>query len=105
LSDHLPHDNADFTLEKNKSLAFLKSLFGGKEDSEWIGQESVDSEELDKEGAEPGVDPPMDVVIETNDNGKNEPDVEMEVPLEPSIPTAQHQTNLNDLFAPEEENG
>ncbi|TFK37040.1 hypothetical protein BDQ12DRAFT_699252 [Crucibulum laeve] len=51
-STALPDNNTDIALEKAQTFNLLYSLFGGKDDDDWVGRESVgsdvDEEELSK---------------------------------------------------------
>lgn len=116
----LPDNNTDVALEKNNSLNILASLFGGKDASDWVGRESVDSDidedELTKgnmmiDGAEGDFEVvPMDGGSDAED-AEEEEEVAMEVdatvpapiPAEPPTQKMQQATILKDLFAPRED--
>ncbi|KAF8075053.1 hypothetical protein FPV67DRAFT_1575346, partial [Lyophyllum atratum] len=117
--------NADIAAEKNHSLNLLASLFGNKNDTDWVGRESVGSDvdeaELAKrhqvviDGDDDGEDfeiVPMDADtadLQSEDEDEAEvADDEVEVPVPPPPPPAQTEkqqqaTKLKDLFAPREE--
>lgn len=111
----------DLALEQSQSLNLIKSIFGGKDETNWIGRESVGSdvgealeivregnndEDVDYEVVPMDVDeePVVDAVIddEEAENG-NEDEVEhiVEDPKKP--PPAP--SKLKDLFAPREDEG
>lgn len=115
----LPDNNTDIELEKSQSLNLLASLFGGKQESDWVGRESVgsdiDEEELTK-GQGMMVDHPDDdefeivpmdttrVSLETEESDR-EMDVEQPVSLPPPTQKQQQVKKLKDLFAPREDDG
>ena len=125
-----PHSSldADLTQEKQSSLSLLRSLFGARDDTAWIGRESVGSdiddeevERLKKEGGRsnigPGIDGdgnieevPKDVDLpgsETDEDGEMEMDVAevQEAAVGKQTEAPVQMTKLKDLFAPQEEEG
>ncbi|KAG6889795.1 hypothetical protein C0992_004060 [Termitomyces sp. T32_za158] len=119
-----PDNNTDIAAEKKQTLGFLASLFGDKDDADWVGRESVDSDmdeaqiairhrtvvEADDDGDFEIV--PMDAdatpVLPQKHSAKETPnelmDVETEVLVPPSSAKEKHgATKLKDLFAPREE--
>jgi hypothetical protein len=120
--------------EKLASLSLLHSLFGTRNDDDWIGRESVGSdidedevEQLKKEGGRGNVGPgiegdegieevPMDLdrsgrEVDISD-GDDEVEVEeaqeareQEAIVEQEVKAPVRMTNLKDLFAPREEEG
>lgn len=120
--------NTDITLEKKQTLDFLASFFDGKDDSDWVGRESVgsdiDEEELTKGDVLHAQDAAGDEdfeVVPQDTSVRNatiasidaEHDIVMDVdvlpvPVATPKPQTQQQkqvTNLKDLFAPREEEG
>lgn len=117
-------DDLDMTLEKVKSLDILKSLFGSRDESEWIHQESVSdvNEERPNRGSVgqgDGGDLGMEVEevpleVDTVRMVEWDPDSETSEPQEMHEPEvkqgsvttqATQATKLKDLFAPREEEG
>ncbi|KAG6852994.1 hypothetical protein C0991_007676 [Blastosporella zonata] len=127
----LPDDNTDIQTEKKLSLNLLASLFGGKQDADWVGRESVGSDvdetEISKrhrmvvDEAEDGDFEvvPMDADVagggafgsdneeeadEENVVADEAMEVEAEAPAPPPPTQKQQQvTKLKDLFAPRED--
>ncbi|KAF9458871.1 hypothetical protein BDZ94DRAFT_1300909 [Collybia nuda] len=121
----LPDNNTDVQLEKAQSLNLLASLFGGKDEDDWVGRESVgsdiDEEELakgqgmmiDDQNEDVGfeivpMDPTQRVPIEAggSDDGMEVEAVAAGSPTSAPSPPKQKQkqvTKLKDLFAPRED--
>lgn len=116
----LHDDNADVALEKAKSLNLLASLF--QDGTEWVGQESVDSD-IDEEALTKGDKIIADdddigfeiVPIETAERTTNMrqegrggeatiPDISQLNRTQTRVPKSK-KTTLKDLFAPREEEG
>lgn len=119
----LPDDNTDITAEKNTSLNLLASLFGSKDDTDWVGRESVGSDvdeaELTKDQGMllDGDDDDFEIVpqegadaaMEEGDGDEGDameedPTVE-EVQQPPPTQKQQQAMTLKDLFAPREDDG
>ncbi|RDB27670.1 putative RNA-binding protein P16F5.06 [Hypsizygus marmoreus] len=114
--------NTDVALEKGASLSLLATLFGDKDDSDWVGRESVGSDiDEDTLTKRPGMmldgdddDEGFEVVPRDDDEMGDSPNDEEEAspateivqkPSPPAQPTQKQQqaTKLKDLFAPREE--
>lgn len=107
-----PNADQDLTVEKTNTLRLLDSLFGGKDDDNWVGQESlsdIDEAETDTRlptsqyDAEPIEEVPMEVDEPTQPSSL--PD---DTPPRPFVkpPAEQREaTNLKSLFASREEDG
>ncbi|KAG6901679.1 hypothetical protein C0995_009234 [Termitomyces sp. Mi166 len=117
-------NNTDIAAEKKQTLDLLTSLFGNKDDGDWVGRESVDSD-VD----ETNIAKRHRMVVDANDDGDfevvpmNVDDTpvslqkhnEKETPVEPievetealvpqpSTEKKQQAIKLKDLFAPREE--
>lgn len=110
----LPSANADqdLTVEKTNTLRLLDSLFGGKEDNSWVGQESlsdIDETEANTHlaAAQYDVEPIEEVPMEV-DEPTQAPSLPDDTPQTPiAKPTAEQReaTNLKSLFASREEDG
>lgn len=120
--ESLLDDKINIAAEKKQTLDLLASLFGNKDDADWVGRESVDSD-MD----ETKITTRHRMVVEADDNGDFEvvpmdadltqalspretPDETMVVEKEVSVPQIftkekQEVTKLKDLFAPREEDG
>ncbi|KAI0091618.1 hypothetical protein BDY19DRAFT_636048 [Irpex rosettiformis] len=110
---------SDLLQEKNAALGLLQSLFGGRDDDDWAGRESIDSDvEMDEQVPASTTGPALEDDIEevpmniptTTQAGKASqkqatPDAPNTPPGEPSeTQTAAPKAKLKDLFAPQEEN-
>ncbi|KAF8159238.1 hypothetical protein B0H34DRAFT_702623 [Crassisporium funariophilum] len=119
----LPDDNTNIELEKSQSLNLLNSLFGGKDEDDWVGRESVgsdvDVDELVKgdvmlvDEVDDGIEVvPMDTTVESKTRAEevhgedsDEEEEEEEGPSQTqtaSRPEPAQTKNLKDLFAPKE---
>ncbi|KAG6810476.1 hypothetical protein H0H92_011711 [Tricholoma furcatifolium] len=117
-SKSLPDDNTDIATEKKLTLDLLASLFGNKDDDDWVGRESVGSDidevEIGKrhrtivdveddgnfEVVPMDVDGPLPVDMEEEDEPAQ---AISDVPTQPPPTKQQQDTKLKDLFAPREE--
>ncbi|KAG5727721.1 hypothetical protein E4T56_gene20741 [Termitomyces sp. T112] len=121
----LPDNNIDIAAEKKQTLDLLASLFGNKDDADWLGKESVESEVDEAEIAKrhrmvvDGYDDgdfevvPMDADTRAVSPQKHSEQETSEKPIEVEAETPapqlspeknQQATQLKDLFAPREDN-
>ncbi|KAL4255475.1 RRM domain-containing protein [Pleurotus pulmonarius] len=105
-----PNADQDLIVEKTNTLRLLDSLFGGKDDDNWVGQESLsDIDEAETNTRLPAsqydVEPIEEVPMEV-DEPAQPPSLPDDTPSKPAAkPTAEQKeaTNLKSLFASREE--
>lgn len=113
---------SELTEEKSAALGLLQSLFGNREDDDWVGRESVGSDvemdvqdreeqELINDGGDASEveEVSMDVDATALNQSEDEPE-SAAPPSEPAqeideIPKASRTQKLKDLFAPRQEDG
>jgi hypothetical protein len=117
-------DDLDMTLEKTKSLGILRSLFGDRDDSEWVHPESVsdiddnrpergavvqeDREDFNMEVEEVPMEAERLRTVQRDfetENSEPQQVYEMETQQGSAAIKATQATKLKDLFAPRDEDG
>lgn len=101
----------DFAQEKAQTLGLLQSLFGGKDENDWVGRESVGSDiDVDESRVVVGDREEADYEIVPVDEdvdmaGEIESSVDEAVSDDSPPPPPTTSTKLKDLFAPREDEG